>query len=268
MNGILFQRRKWITPRVSGLPFLAALSVAFLLGAQVTLQAAPMTFAFEAEISSVSLGIPFDSGIDFSVGDTISGQFTFEPFEEDCAVTSGPIQPLGCTRLQSNTFLVDVNGTEIESSSYEINVLNNGGVTGFPQLTDLLQPRGGGLMSQSAAGSINIDSASSGFSMSLVGPTDSIEFASIPGSPLAWNQFNLERSLNITLRDGHGGAIGFQADVSQFFVIPEPSCLCLAILALATCTAPRCGRVGCGQINNDFPVQKEFSNESFTEDKL
>ncbi len=67
--------RGWLT-------VLFTFAVTFFSLAPV-LVAAPVTLAFEAQIHKVFPGIPFDSGIEFTEGDVISGQFTFEPDDGD-----------------------------------------------------------------------------------------------------------------------------------------------------------------------------------------
>jgi len=209
-----------------------------VFGMSSTLEAAPVTFAFDAEISSVSLGIPFDSGIDFSVGDTISGQFTFQPFEENCAIADGPFQPFGCTKPQLFSFSMEIDGINLSVNSYEIDTLNNTGVFdgAGPVVQDFLEPRGRGLSPAEASRPISIDPASSGFGMMLRGGASSINFASIPGSPDVWNQFNLERSLNIFVLDGNGGVIRIRAVVGQFSIVPEPTSLALAMTFISIST--------------------------------
>ena len=55
------------------------LLVVTLLASNNLVNAAPVTLAFDAQIDAVPPGIPFDSGLDYQVGDIVKGRFTFDP---------------------------------------------------------------------------------------------------------------------------------------------------------------------------------------------
>jgi len=217
---------------VRELAFVGMISLTIFLGASATLVAAPVTFAFEAEITTVSRGIPFDSGVDIAVGDTISGQFTFDPLE-DCAEFDGPGQPLGglCETTQPFSFSVEIDGATFRTSDYELKVRDNAPIQDFPSATviDVIDS-GGKLSPLDPLGFSNIDSTASSFKMSLRGRSDSFAAANVSASVEIWNQPSLTRTIGISLRDGVGHVVGFQAAVGRFFVIPEPSSFCLLSL--------------------------------------
>ena len=203
------------------------------LGMAAGAGATPVTLAFEAEISSASLGIPFDSGIDFSVGDKISGQFTFNPLE-DCAEFEGPGQPLGglCATTQPFSFSVEIDGATFRTSNYELEVRDNIPIQDFPSASviDTIKSYGGGLSPIDSSRVPNIDPTLSGFSVFLWGRSNSLTAATVPESAEAWNRFNLRRAIDVSLHDGLGHAVGFHATINRFSVVPEPTTLCLVAL--------------------------------------
>lgn len=194
--------------------------------------ATPVTFAFEAEITTVFLGIPFESGIDFSVGDTISGRFTFDPLEE-CAVFDGPGQPLGglCETTQPFSFSVEIDGATFRTSDYELKVRDHVAVIDSPFAggADIIDSSGE-LSPLDPLAFPNIDSNTSSFNMSLWKYSDSLAVASVPASVEIWNRYGSTRTIDILLRDGLGHVVGFQAAIGRFSVIPEPSSFCLLSL--------------------------------------
>jgi len=242
MNHFLLMVGGRMMPSVRGLAFVGVFAV-LMFGTQAMLQAAPVTFAFDAEITTVSRGIPFDSGVDFAVGDTISGQFTLDPLE-DCAVFDGPVQPLGdlCATTQSSSFTVDINGAILRTPGFDLDVRNDTLILDSSLATDIdsIESRGGNLSPLDPISFPNIDPATSSFNMSLWAFAHRLSITSVPGSVETWNQFRLKRVISIHLRDGLGNVMGFQAAVGDFSVIPEPSTLCLVILISLGIFPQRC----------------------------
>jgi hypothetical protein len=200
----------------------------FAAGGTKRLQAAPLTFRFNAEIQTVFPGNPFESGINFATGDVIAGTFTFEPNPGD---GSNPV-----VALQTNGFQLRINGVAIASPNYEIESFNDYSIEDFPDATtiDTLELDGAGLTSVESSAGLNLDPLQSTFRIDLWSPADVLDQAQIPSDVAIWNEFNLWRSLQVILRDGEGGTIGFAATVEQFSAIPEPSGLLLALSAMVT----------------------------------
>lgn len=188
---------------------------------------APITFRFEAEIGRVFPGIPFDSGIEFAEGDGISGRFTFEPANGDGSMLFEAQQP--------HEFTLNINGIAFSAPSFEIEAVNNTTIDDFPPPSDVdwLVLGAGGLSPRAPANLPNIDPATSGFRMTLYGPAVVLGQAGIPGGVETWNQFDLWRQIKVSFENGEGGAVGFQATVSSFSIVPEPPSHLLIVLAFA-----------------------------------
>jgi len=238
-------------PGVCGLAFVGALALVMLLANGPALQAAPVTFAFEATVDSISPGASFDSAIDIAEGDVITGQFTFEPNAGDGSASLVVDQPY--------SFTVNINGIELSTAAYRATVSNDTGADldcadflcpGFVVI-DSLTLGGSNLMEVGDDTLPNLDTDSSGFQMQLEewfghpfwGGTDILDTASIPAGLDSWNQFS-RRPLRVWLGDGQGGTFSLNATVGQFAVVPEPSsgsliCLCILVTGIAARTGRR-----------------------------
>jgi len=82
MNQFLLRMRGRRMAGGRGLAIVGTLSLTIFLGASATLEAAPVTFRFEAEITSIdrSPDAMFDLPSNVMTGDTFSGLLQFEPF--------------------------------------------------------------------------------------------------------------------------------------------------------------------------------------------
>ncbi len=199
-----------------------------------TAPAAPIEFAFEATIDTVVMGIPFDLGLDYQVGDKITGKFMFDPIAGDGEMYLESQQPY--------KFSLDVNGHQFKVESFEIQSVNDSPTSDFlpVHVSDFLVLGSGGLTPINASAFPNLDPTRSNVRMELYGPDDVLSTASVPPSLLVWNSFDLRRPLIVTFRDGLGGATGFQAMVEQFRAVPEPTGYQIAwILSLSTLAIQR-----------------------------
>jgi hypothetical protein len=180
------------------------------------IDAAPVTFRFDAEIHTVFPGNPFDSGIDFAAGDVITGRFTFEPNPGD---GSNPI-----VALQTHQFQLNINGVAIAAPNYEIESFDDYSIEDFPDasIIDTLKLAGAGLTTVDASAGLNFDPLQSTFLIDLRSAADEHDQAYIPADSDVWNQFNLWRSLRVILRDGEGGA------VPHYTTLQKASCRLLA----------------------------------------
>jgi hypothetical protein len=204
------------------------------------IQAAPVTFGFEAEVVRLS-GIPNDTGIEFAVGDVIFGRFTFEPSAgDDPEIFGDP---------QLHEFVLDINGSVLVAPSFHIVAENNldrsidGPGTDFVDSLDVTWS----LSTVDDLGSTNFDRV--GFIMSLWEPTsnspdqtDVLDSTSIPAEAVIWNRFHRRRIISVGFSDGKGGSTNFFAEVAEFRVIPEPATCCLVFFLLATFAMVRPGR--------------------------
>lgn len=198
----------------------ALLTISIVAGfcvSNAVVEAQPVTYKFDAAITSVASGVPFDSGITFAVGDMISGRFTFEPNTGVGGMNLDTVQPYA--------FVLEVDGTNLFSPTFEIRAVNNGSLDDVPGVSEIdsLVVGAGGLSSMNPA--VGINPATSGFRMTLFGPATAFGGASIPGDIDVWNSFDIWRDISVTFRNANGGAVGFQATVGSFQLVPEPTTL-------------------------------------------
>jgi hypothetical protein len=221
---------------------LVLFALALLVAANCEVGAAPVTLQFNATIDTVFTGNPFDSGVSFVAGDIVLGKFTFEPIGGD-GTSSIRVS-------QNHTFRVSVDGVELASESYEITADDDDYVFDFEPATilDQLELRGIGIGAVDQTGGTNIDPRRSSFEMNLwadsplmMGSVDVLEPAHIPEALDKWNAFDAWRNLQLILRDGQGGSVGFSATVRDFFPIPEPSEPALAVSTILGVLLARSG---------------------------
>lgn len=202
------------------------------------MQAAPITLRFNATIQSLSTGIPFDSGIDFAVGDVVSGQFTFEPQLGDGNAVFESSHPY--------QFEFNINGSHFASPNYETEAVNNSLITDFPLVNriDSIRLGADNLQAKNPAEFPNIDPLPSGFQMTLYGSDDVFAQASLPADVNTWNEFTLWRMVRVSFRDGNGNVVGFNAQLSPFVQVPEPSAIAIALVGLSAviCEVTVCRR--------------------------
>lgn len=209
---------------------LVLCSSTLLLIANCDVHGEPVTFRFNATIDSVFPGNPFDSGVTFTAGDVVYGRFTFEPNNGDGSSS--------ITVPQHHSFVVSVNGLELASERYEITADDDDFVFDFEQaaILDQLEFAGDRISAFDEMADVNIDPSRSSFAMNLwadspfmMGQVGVLEPALIPVSLETWNQLDAWRNLQLILRDGEGGLVGFSATVGNFLQIPEPSGAVLAL---------------------------------------
>ncbi len=216
--------RRFMTRTFLLLP-LCGVSIVGNFGSSSAIFAAPATLRFDATIGTIFPGIPFDSGIDFALGDIVSGHFTFEPAEGDGGV-------LMFATMQPYEFSLDIGGAKFSTHGFEIQSLNDTVITDFAPASsvDSLQVGAGGLSAADPTMFPNIDPTTSGLTLLLFGPTSSVSIPRYPEDPAVWNNFNLFRALTVAFGDGMGGVVGFQATVGQFATVPEPSAISISTL--------------------------------------
>ncbi len=224
MSNFLFQNREKTSPRVGGLPFWAALSVAFLLSAQTTLQAAPMTFGFEAEVGLLP---PFnaDVGLPFTLeeGSVINGLITIDPDRSD--------PPFGNSSKSLQPFAIELmfNGFSFGTDEFEATAINDSVI--------LDGPNAGGadfIVIRCSSGSSVVCSPAPlefpgspplffSLDMQLSGSTSLLQEPQLPNGIDVWNGFAIERSVRFSFATTSGNGAVFDATVASFAVVPEPS---------------------------------------------
>ncbi len=130
--------------------------------------------------------------------------------------------------------MLNINDVAVSAPSFDVQVVNDTPILDFPRATniDFLQVAAGDLVPAEAAMFPNIDAANSDFRMTLYAPIDTLDLAGIPEAASKWNQFNLWREIHVGFANGEGGAIGFQATVGDFRLIPEPTTGFLTLFSL------------------------------------
>jgi hypothetical protein len=201
---------------------LAVMLIDHLCGCSAFLHAEPVTFRFDAMITTVSPGIPFDAGVQFALGDTISGEFTFDPAEVDGGKSFSAIQPY--------EFILHINGVSLATPRFEIEAINNlfiisdcpAGVDCLSGFVDELIVGGAGLAGVENEPALGFEPSQSGFCMLLAGTAIVLGLASHPPTADVWNDFDLRRQIAVFFEDGSGGTMAFGAAIGKFKTIPEP----------------------------------------------
>jgi len=213
---------------VRGLAFVGIIVLTNFFGASATLEAAPVIFAFEAEITGIvpSADVGFSLPPEIVVGGVFNGLVTFEPpafFGRDSDGAS----------LQTEIGSVAFTATDLPFITIDDPGVFSGNSFSY---TDMIQV---GCIDISAepcqAGASNIPSLMvSKFGLGFVDSTfpainplfDRLE------NPDVWNRFPVRR---LVIEFTSESSIGFYqviAEVGPVSVIPEPSALCQALLAV------------------------------------
>jgi len=233
MGSNLFQLRKRVIVRVRNFPFMVAIVLAVLLCECSTLQAAPVTFQFEAEITSInrSPDATFDLPANAMIGGVFSGSLQFEPFDFG---QSGEASSL---KVHLGTEVFSAEGAPLTTQ-------NN--------LTLALHPVGSAIIDSIGVGcsgsctavlsSSSNDLELAGLILSLSGVTEYeigsgdglITQGESLGDVDVWNRLSAARQLNLTFTSNTGsGRIWFGAAIGPMVAIPEPSSLVLLMLGAA-----------------------------------
>lgn len=203
---------------------LATVTCVSLVFVAARSSAAPITLQFEATVTTVATGFPFESGIHFAEGDVISGVFAFEP--------NGGTGGMNLNTIQPYTFSLQINGKILAVPNFEIRSSNDTPIEDVPSAStiDSLVLGASGLSPQSPG--INISPNFSGFRITLFGAANTFDSAKIPDDLSVWNSFDVWRDISVSVRDGSGGAIGFQATIGNFQVVPEPSAIVILTFSI------------------------------------
>jgi hypothetical protein len=213
------QRTRKLRPYIVGILVLIA---GALCVSHPYLQAAPITFRFDAEIINVPVGNPFDLPLTYQVGDVIHGRFTFEP------ALALPIGDNAIAADQNFALEFEINGTLVSSSGFRIEVFNDTAFTDseFPEQIDVMS-----IGCNEASCIPNLLSLPEGepfrvrSRMQLVGSSSILSTPEISADPATWNLFTLERRLILGFDDIGPGSMGLDAIVGPIVLVPEPSSL-------------------------------------------
>jgi hypothetical protein len=192
-------------------------------------QAAQTTFVFDATITDVFPGEPFDLPLSYQVGDVVQGKFTFEPG------SGSPIGVDAIAAVQSFPIEFNINGIIVGSSSYRIEVFDDTAFddSEFPEPIDVTTL---GCNEPSCIPDLLILPEGEPFRvrsrMQLVGNGSILLSPEISADPATWNAFVLERRFNLNFDNEGLGSMGFQATANRFSLVPEPATFRLVLSGL------------------------------------
>jgi hypothetical protein len=197
--------------------FVVSLCLA-ALSADTILKAAPITLAFDAQVTSIvrSPLSDFDIPFPIAVGDTIRGRFSFEP------------SPLGHLGTQETGLRIDVGDVVLESPTFEIKTSLNQVPPGGPlEFSDFISVSCSLLATTGAQcdpGSVpGAESVRWRTLMTLGGMSPLLEANILPGDIGIWNAFT-GRGLTLSFTPTEGdGSVRVATHVGLFIVVPEPS---------------------------------------------
>lgn len=222
-------------PRLS--LFVVISIVTFLTISRV--ESAPVTFRFDATVGpprqSFDGFVPPGWNISLQQGDTISGTFTFEPFD------AAP-DTYKTTLVQPFDFSIHIKSRTLTTSQYGIEVSNNIWIESDSIGVDTSGPRDRiSLACSAGADTPSCIPASVAapevldwtFLLGIEGDSSVLDGADISADPSAWRQFDA-RSILVTFTDnGAHRSYGFQATPTSIDAIAEPASSLLLFLASA-----------------------------------
>lgn len=197
-------------------------------------EAAPVTFAFDATITEVFPGVPFNFPLTYQVGDSITGKFTFEPEQ-------APPNAFKFESLQPYDLKLEISGTVLTSPGYGIRVADEVYFSHAPwNVADVIN------VGSFLDGDITIPppvltlpgSVPFRFrvTLELIGADNPISDPDITSDPSLWNSFDSERTINVGFSastPGSTGSVAFKAIVGEMLLVPEPSGALLVISFMA-----------------------------------
>ncbi len=193
-------------------------------------RAAPVAFLFEATVTHEFNGSPFDLPFSYQVGDVLRGEFSFDP--------SGG-SPVGNNTVLANQafpLIFHIGEQSLANSHFSIRIADDTAMddSGFPEPIDVIE------LGCAEPGCTPELLTLPGFEpfrvrsrMELVGDGATIASPEIPATTAVWNAFELQRRIVLEFDNEGVGAMGLQATIGAFRIIPEPASLILDVVALA-----------------------------------
>ena len=189
--------------------------------------AAPVTFAFEATVTSVNELTPADLPFSVENGDILKGQFAFEPVDADPGIGM-----TSTDTIQEFTFSLMLDSTVLSTSTFSLRVRDNSGADDAPDsFTDHIDLSCGSLGFSECDPGILPDSDNSitwGFLLPLTARSLVLDGADISADPNVWNEFVGFISIGLVEQDG-AGVLRITASIEKLSLVPEPSSFCLVI---------------------------------------
>lgn len=210
--------------------FVALLAIGAAISAFSPVQAAPVTFRFEAEVFNVSRTSAVAIDLDVENGNKLTGEITFEPFF--LPPLDNPLEQQDAVVFQSYGASLQIGGVSFSTpaapNSLMLTAINNVIVFDGPS-TQLDQIKIGSLLNPvDPPGLPGV--ASGEFMLEFWGRHTLLSSAGVSGEAAILNDFEFLRNLQIRLVDTSGERLIVTALVGDLFVVPEPSTLALLLL--------------------------------------
>jgi len=232
-------------PGVRGLAIEGVLVLMIATCASLSLKAAPVTFAFEAEVIRVDEKLPADLPFSVETGDILTGRFTFEPVDAEPDILGTPPNlvldgPSSTDTVQEFNFSITIDSTVVSTSSYALQARDNSPAIDAPFFTDNIS------LSCSSVGSNSCQPGTVPdaeniiwfFRLSIGADGSSLAGADISADPEVWSQF--AGQISLTFQDkGIADVLSLSAQINNFTVVPEPSAQCLFLPVIVALFATR-----------------------------
>ena len=180
--------------------------------------ATPVTFQFEAEVSDKAESIPFDSGLAVNIGDVISGSFTFQPEVAPGQQSLEAVQPFSSSLLIDGVSLI-----ASPTAMLSLQSLNDNGIEDFQPAQSIDTIEVFTTITPAIPQDLpNVDGERSFFRIRLLGNSSILDLPGLPAENSVWNSFEFVRSLTVDLRGKSGGSLIFSARIGRFTTVPEP----------------------------------------------
>lgn len=185
------------------------------------LGAAPVTYRFEATVGALP-SFNSDVGLPFTLeeGSVIDGVMTFDP---DLGNT-----PVGNSATSAQPFAIELSfdGFSFGTQAFLTTVINNSMILDGPLAgpADFITVRcSSGSCSPNPFTLPGSPPLSLGINMQFSGSSSLLQTPELPNNVSAWNGFTIERSLRIGFATTAGNGALYDAVISPFTVVPEPS---------------------------------------------
>ncbi len=237
MNHFLLRICRRVMPRVLGLHLVGAFVLAALFSACSAVEAAPVTFAFEAEVASV-IEVNWGAGVPFAVNvdDVLVSSFELDSF------SGGP------QRIQTGALSFEVAGYEFSLTGFVLTVENDDAPDAIPLRGRLAAPLNTPIVDQApgitdslffscidpfdlSCGSLaGNEDIVFGPRIALIGDRTVHASTELTTDLTIWNAFSFRELVLLFRNESTGGTTRIGAYVGSVSQIPEPASGILAIL--------------------------------------
>jgi hypothetical protein len=217
--------------------FVHLLTTLVFLAVHKTVISAPMTYTFQATVGEIP---PFngDVSLPFTLeeGSIIDGKFTIDPELGEREHANG------FESSQPYSLNLSFDGFSFGAEMYQGSVVNDAAIIPFggPEIpADFVTlDCSSDLAAAGACTSARIEFPGSeplalGVRMDFAGDPSILATPALPANTIQWNQFNIWRRLTFIFVTPDIKVDGFDATLSPFKLVPEPSSVCVALTFLS-----------------------------------